>query len=264
MRIGLSGFLFEEDYRRQSVSFEQFCRIARSAGYDGVELRRTQITPDSPADEKGRMRAVLSEQGLEVVCLTARGMPSGGQERDDYLQRYLALCQEFGCGLLKAGGEPAWLGEAAARAEEFGVRLATNTHLNTPLETVAGIAEYLREIGTDKFGLLYDCMHLAIAEQDYLGGIETFCPRIGNVLIQCVRPGGEGEEAVISREGRGFVRTRIDQEPVQDWPAVFEKLKRLNYEGWITVIENGWPADQREEVAYVTARYVREVWEKVE
>ena len=39
MLLSLSGFLFEDDYQSQSLSFDQFCRVARSAGYGGIELR---------------------------------------------------------------------------------------------------------------------------------------------------------------------------------------------------------------------------------
>ena len=43
VHLALSGFLFEDDYWRPSLSFSQFCALTRSARCAGVELRRTQV-----------------------------------------------------------------------------------------------------------------------------------------------------------------------------------------------------------------------------
>ena len=42
MLLSLSGFLFE-DGTSQSIKFEPFCKLASNAGYNGVELRNSQI-----------------------------------------------------------------------------------------------------------------------------------------------------------------------------------------------------------------------------
>ena len=86
MLLSLSGFLFEDVYRTQSVSFEQFCDIARSAGYQGVELRRTQVTPQTPPDERRRLLEIVKSAGLTVTCLTARGIPDSGIDREQFLE----------------------------------------------------------------------------------------------------------------------------------------------------------------------------------
>lgn len=72
MKLALSGFLFEDGYASQSIGFDQFCVLARSAGYDGVELRDTQIKPDSTAPEKREVMRLIRREGLTVTCLTAR------------------------------------------------------------------------------------------------------------------------------------------------------------------------------------------------
>jgi len=47
MKLSLSGFLFEDDYATQSLSFADFAALARDAGYSGVELRNTQVNQDA-------------------------------------------------------------------------------------------------------------------------------------------------------------------------------------------------------------------------
>ncbi len=103
-------------------------------------------------------------------------------------------------------------------------------------------------------------MHLAIAGEDYPGAIDTFYPRICNVLVQCVCPAREGETPFIIHAGKEYVKARIDENTFQDWPVVFGKLKRLGYDGWITVIENTWPQDQRKKVAIKWASYLNDLW----
>ncbi len=261
MRLSLSGFLFEDDYRTQSLSFADFAALARRAGYSGVELRGTQVSLETSVDVVARYRAILDDHGLCVTCMTPRGLPMEFEERDEMFLRYLDLAERMNCQLLKVSGESGWLRKAACKAAARGIVLATNVHVNSPAETVAGAKTLLEAVDHSNFGLLYDPMHLAIAGEDYLGAIETLYPHIRGVLVQCVRPALDGEEPVIAHRSKGYVKTLIDDEPVQDWPAVSGRLKRLGYDGWITVIENAWPQEQREEVAIKTADYLRELWE---
>jgi len=174
MRLSLSGFLFEDEYRSQSLTFPTFCALARSAGYDGVELRRTQVDLRTPGGQRREMRTMVEDQGLYVICLTARGMPGSGTARDDFFLGYLELCEDLGCGLLKIGGEPEWLRRAAERAKEYGVALASNNHIGGVLETVEGTRCHLAAVAHPNYGLLYDALHLCIAGEDYIGCISEF------------------------------------------------------------------------------------------
>ena len=100
MHLSLSGFLFEDDYCSQSVALAEFCRIAASAGYEGVELRRTQIDPDGPARRRAETLRIVRDAGLTVTCLTARDLPAGGDGRDERFRRWLELCEDLRCPLL--------------------------------------------------------------------------------------------------------------------------------------------------------------------
>lgn len=260
MQLSLSGFLFEDNYTDQSVSFEEFCRIASSAGYQGVELRRSQITPDTPQAQRRQMLAIVKEHGLSVTCLTARGLPTDGPPRDSFFAGYLELCRELGCRLMKISGDSTWLRDAASRAAEAEVALAANNHIGARTETVAGAVEYLREIGHPNYGLLYDSLHLMVKGEDYLGGVDALFPYIRNVLVQCVRPAAAGESPSLTVDRRDFVKARIDDPGVQNWRTIIEKLKALRYRGQVTVIENGWPQDQRKQIAAGTAEYLIDLW----
>ena len=81
---------------------------------------------------------IVRDHGLSVLCLTTRGMPAEGPARDEFFDRYLELCVDLECTLLKTSGETEWARAAAEQAKTAGVTVASNNHINSPLETVAG------------------------------------------------------------------------------------------------------------------------------
>ena len=116
---------------------------------------------------------IVRGEGLTVTCLTARGLPAGGDERDAFLDRYLELCADLRCRLLKISSDPAWLREAVERAQAHDVVLAGNNHVGTALQTVSGTRGMLSQVGHRNYGLLYDSAHLHMAGEDYLGCIPS-------------------------------------------------------------------------------------------
>jgi len=261
MELSLSGFLFEDGYSSQSLDLPAFCALARSAGYDGVELRRTQVSPDTPTGGRRLILSAARDQGLRITCLTARGIPEGGVQRDEYLRRYLDLCGDLSCPLLKVGGEPGWMRWAVEAAAQVGVRLAANNHVGGRLESAAGALAYLEELGDGRFGLLYDCLHLRLAGESYVEVIPSLVAATCNVLVHSMRPAAPGESADLDRGGGAWVKALPDHPQAQDWGGVFARFRSLGYDGPITVIESGWPESQRESVAHHCAVVLRRLWE---
>jgi len=261
MELSLSGFLFEEEYRSQSLEFAEFCELAQRAGYDGVELRRTQVDPRASVSQRSAMRRSVGNHGLRVTCLTARGMPAGGDERDTFFASYLELCADLGCRLLKIGGEPEWLCGAAEMAGEQGVTLASNNHVGNPLETVEGTRALLAAVSHPGYGLLYDALHLNLSAQDYVGCIPELSARTENVLVHSMRKGRHGDTPDIERDGQGWVKCLPDDGGAQDWHAVLATFRRSGYDGPVTVIESGWPEAEREHVARHCAAVLRRMWD---
>jgi len=261
VQLALSGFLFEDDYQTQSVNFSRFCEVARAAGYQCVELRDTQISLETGTAERTRLLQAVLDAELAVSCLTARGLPGSGAERDEFFLRYLDLCRDMKCGLLKIESDTAWLNLAAGQAQNYGVTLARNNHINGRLETVLGTWEYLREIAHPNFGLLYDSLHLCVNGEDYLGCIPEFAAVTRNILVHSRRLAGRGEQAVMDFKGSRWSHALPDDTGAQDWPGIFRRFRQSGYDGLITVIESGWPKERREEIAFRCAEILRRLWE---
>lgn len=265
IRLSLSGFLFEDDYATQSLSPEAFCSLARVCGYAGVELRQTQISPDHSPAERREIAHLLDTHSLCLTGLTARGATSPGPSRDALLERYLELCAELGCPLLKMSGPADWLADAAERAARYGVRIGTNNHVGNITETVAGTQSLLHRIDHPCFGLLFDPMHLFINGEDPIRPLATWTPRIFNVLFQVVRPARSAEQAAISHGGRHWVKCSPDAPGSPPWTAITKALFSAGYNGWVTVIENAWPREHRvriaaDSVAFLTRSFVGCGW----
>lgn len=261
MRLALSGFLFEEAYRHQSLDIDDFCALAAEAGYEGVELRRTQV---NPADADERVDAVwqaVRHHGLTVTCLTTRGMPTEDPARRVFLCDYLELCRRLHCGLLKIGGDAAFLCSALDEAATAGVTLARNNHVGGPLETIDGTRAFLERIGDARFGLLFDAMHLHAAGQDPVDAAARLAARTVNVLIHSVRPAHAGESPTMQTAAGDWVRCRPDEAGAPDWASILARLKGAGYDGWITVIESGWPEAERRDLAVHCAERLRQWWE---
>jgi len=261
MELSLSGFLFEEAYSSQSLGFAEFCGVAQGAGYGGVELRRTQVDPQASTRQRHAMRRTVEDCGLRVTCLTTRGMPDGGPERDAFFHSYLELCADLGCGLLKTGGEPEWLCRAADGAQEKGIVLASNNHVGGPLETVQGTRAHLAAVNRPGYGLLYDPLHLRLKAQDYLGSIPELSARTENVLVHSVREAGADDTPDIERDGQRWVKCLPDDGGAQDWKAILAAFSRSGYDGLVTVIESGWPRAEREHVAHHCAAVLSRMWD---
>ena len=164
----------------------------------------------------------------------------------EFLRGYLELCRDMECPLLKVGGTPVWCRQAAEEAAAWGVSLASNNHAGGPLETVRGTREFLDAVDHPNFGLLYDCMHLRASGQDYVGCILELVESVKGILVQSRR-----------RDGDEWVRAFPDEPGVQDWRGVFTAFRQAGYSGPVTVIENNWPTEQREEVARRCAETIR-------
>ena len=251
MYYSLSGFLFEDSGSCQSVPFDEFCALAAGLGYSGVELRRTQVNIGTPKERRRELLDCVLSEGLAVTCLTTRRMPSSGVERDSFLLSYLELCSEMRCNLLKTSGEPGWMNWAARQAEPMGISIAINNHIDTVTETVAGTEQFFVETGHPNAKLLFDPRHLYHRGEDYIDAVGRFGPRIANVLVQSIRPCGEGKGA-----GK-FIRCMPDDPGAQDWRGIYRELKAIGYNGLVTVIENGWPVQERDSVARLNIEFLR-------
>jgi sugar phosphate isomerase/epimerase len=262
-KLALSGRLFERDYR-DNVPLQVFAKIASDIGYQGVELRKTQVNLETPTAEVKECARILGDHGLEVVCMTPRGYPV--LEDEALFIRYLELAAALDCRLIKmgdGGGAPERTRRCAEIAGSCGIRIGLNNHIGTEkapncTETIEGTVAYLEKMNHANFGILYDACHLFISGSDYgPKAIEKLKDKIFYVLFQYVVETGI-EDSDLSYHGRHFRSGMIGEANGPDFTAVLAGLKQIDYGGFLGVIA---PMHETEPPAQTARTYYRKLSE---
>ncbi|HQJ51750.1 MAG TPA: sugar phosphate isomerase/epimerase [Anaerolineae bacterium] len=204
-----------------------------AAGADGMELMG-----NLEAYPPGKVNACLRESGLKVLSLTPENVdlahpdPQVRSQALEYYYRLLDLAAEVGnpvvcchgaVGRIRAIGphedERRWflLGvqRIAERAGQAGLRIALevlNRYEAHLLNTAGEALAFAREVGADNVGLLLDCYHMNIEEEDLRSAIGTAGDRL--FLFHAA---DSNRQAV----GRGHT----------DWPGVLRALRDARYTG---------------------------------
>jgi len=208
-------------------------RRLAAAGADGMELMG-----NLEAHPSGKVNAILRESGLKVLSLTPENVdlahpdPQVRGQALDYYYRLLDLAAEVGNPVVCCHGavgrvraistyedERQWFAvgvqRIAERARQAGLRIALEVlnryeaHLlNTAQETVT----FVKQVGADNVGLLLDCYHMNIEEEDLPTAIATAGDR-----LYLFHAADSNRQAV----GRGHT----------DWPRVLRALREADYAG---------------------------------
>jgi len=239
MKLSLSGRIFEVDYGYCELSIEEFVALTKDVGYQGVELRRTQVSLDTPAQEVSRIGQTVEKAGLEVTCVTTRGVFLKDQENFELFKKYVRLAEALGCKLIKTGGDIPWVQRATDYAAEHEITLAGNTHIGTPFETVFATLERLRAINRENYRLIYDPANLFMAQEEY--GVETI-KKLSNyicyVTVQCPkRISLEQGEDLFQYKGFNYGQGLPGEENTPDFLSVLRGLHEIGYEGWVSIVE---------------------------
>jgi len=238
IKLGLSGRIIETADGYQMATTE-FIRFAAEIGYQCVELRpRGQVTPETTDDEVAEIRSALNETDTVCAFVTFSGPQT--EESMPALQRMCEITTRLACPSIRVGvSEVSWVRRACDLAAEHGLKLVSQTHTGTPLETVEGALETCEQVARDNFGVAYEPGNFVLAGRDYgLPALQQLGEKLFSVSLQNIKPVPEVEgKGVITYRGRGFRRCKIGDPEGVDFEEVFEALHAVGYEGYATLIE---------------------------
>lgn len=193
-----------------TTPFAEILRVAPRAGWEGIELSRQSIAPNSPnalpADE---IAALLRASGLPVVCLGVEPgwMWAEGDERARLLEAFDERCRlavSLGCRIVmspvdtgrgvapRAAKSVREVGDIAAR---HGVRLAVEFNSQAQLfNTLERARELMSAANHPACGLLLDTYHLGrsgatLAQMAAVEPREIVYVQFSDVPRDGVRPG---------------------------------------------------------------------------
>jgi D-psicose/D-tagatose/L-ribulose 3-epimerase len=244
MKFGVNTFIWSGTFDPSNFGL---LPTIKEAGFDGVEiplLRPKELQAAS-------IRKAVEANGLETNCCTAlvdghsliSDSPDIRRRTQQHLRDVAKAAAEAGakivCGPLyspvgylpgrrRTGDEWKWavegfqaVGETlAAHQVTFAIE-PLNRFETYFLNTAADAAQLAKEIGHPNIGILFDTFHANIEEKNIAAGYTTIGPYLKHVHT-C-----ENDRGI---PGSGHV----------EWKEVFQALRSLDYDGWLTIESFGF------------------------
>ena len=265
---------FGEVYPQQpappkSMTLEDFLRRAYELRVDGVSLESCFI-PSLDAPYLTHVRGLLDEYDLERVF--AWGHPDGlegGANRDAY--REMIRCFEsarlIGAKVMRVVGSSlmfrnqphgpqierltAMFREAVKVAEEYGIRMAVENHIDFTADEMLGL---LREVNSPWLGINFDTGNFLRLLDDPVKGMAKLAPYVYSTHIKDLRP----QKGVAADEWYFFSCTPVG-DGVVDNDSLVQLLSDAGYEGLLTVEIDFLHPDYNNDEDQAVARSVTEL-----
>ncbi len=276
MKIALCNEVIRE------LSFPDQCKLAKSLGYDGLELAPFTLSENPhllPLEERRQLRETATDAGIEIVglhwlLLTPKGLSINSPDTDvrgktvEVMRRLIGLCADLG-GKVLVHGSPAQrrvaadddLQEAWLRARDTFTAIASDaedagvTYCLEPLtreecnfiNTVADAVTMVEAVGSTAVKTMIDHRAACLAEQEPVADLLDRWMPTGLVRHIHVNE--------TNRRGPGQGESRF--------APVFAALKKNRYEGVVSVepfeYDPSGPA-----TAAVAIGYIRGVLEEIQ
>ncbi len=248
MNLSLSVRVAESFSNKRVIDIElpDLARIARDAGYLALCMRASMVGVHSPKERVLLVRRTLDGFGFEVSMVTGDfAVPENGSEGPGCLRNiapHLDLAETLKSDLirvcLKTEADIPFAQRAADEARERGIRLAHQSHTRSLFETVSGSLNVFRKIGRPNFGLIYEPANLALCGEDYgPDALRAFAPYLFNVYLQNHAPDPDGSKPMETWALGEVMSTQrpLDEPGGIDFARVFQGLKTIGYNGYITL-----------------------------
>ena len=248
MKLSLSTRIAESSSRkdRADMAIEALAPAARAAGFEGLSMRASQVSLETPPQRVAEVRRLIDAEGLAVSMVMGNiALAANTPDAPDMLRHigpHLDLAGRLGCKLVRVmlqhEADVAAAQRAADEAAERGISLAQQTHWGTLCETVEQSLDVVARVGRRNFGITFEPANLlACGERDLNVAVQRLAPHILNFYYQNVRLDPAGSHRFPTRL-RGVVHIRyVPLDAPSDIPAgpLIECLKRSGYDGWVTV-----------------------------
>ncbi|MBW3540892.1 MAG: sugar phosphate isomerase/epimerase [Planctomycetes bacterium] len=269
MKLSLSVRIAEAPSKTKlNVPFRELVDLAAELGYRAVCLRASAGGVQTPRAELDRMRGEVERAGLVVSMVTADfNVPlnnAAGPESLGDIGPSLDVAEAFGCDLIricmKTAADIKSACHAADRAAERGIRLAHQCHTTSLFEQVEPSVRVLEEVGRPNFGLIYEPANLMLCGEDYgERTLRRLAPWLMNVYVQnhALDPQGPVELETWCLGPRRFRHIPLWEPGGVDFAAVFDGLKAVGYDGFVTVHQAYAELMGPREAAVKSSQYLR-------
>lgn len=261
MKLSLSVRIAELQNQkdRAFMPLEQLAALAKEVGFEGLSMRASAVSVDSPPERVQEVRQLLDDLGLAVSMVTG-DVPLAANAGDvarvlrDPMP-YVRLAQALGCDLIRvmvrSDEEVELLKVACDTVAAHGVRIAHQTHFFTLLETVDESLQVVKRVDRPNFGITFEPANLLICGSEYgRRAIERLAPHLFNAYFQNMRLSADGPVRWRHRDGGPEVRAEyapIGDHSAIDVSEIVAALRDVGYDGWFSVHQPLQPGQTVEE-----------------
>jgi len=258
------GFLSKEV---PILPLEEVANIASTAGYDAICMRASQIGVQSDETAVTSAAQLLERRRLPVSMVTGDFDTvynnDNGPNALRNIEPYVQLAKQLGAPLIRVAlKKPDDIGAAQAAADiaaKSNIQLVHQCHTLSLFETVEGIVDTLKKIDRPNFGLIYEPANLELCGQSYEEAIEQLRPWLFNVYLQnqLLKEDGAVTLDTWCRGPSSFDIIPIHESGGINFAAVIRGLRRVGYEGTVTVHQSAGEGEDPLESTTKTADYLR-------
>ena len=248
MRLSLSVRIAESESRkdRAAMPIGALAPLARAVGFEGLSMRASVVSVESPAGRAAEVRRLLDALGLAVSMVTgdvplAANTPDAARilrEPSPYLDLAEALRCDLVRVMIRSDEEVELARDLCGVAEARGIRVAHQTHWKTLFESVDGALDVVRRVDRPNFGVTYEPSNLLLCGDAHgRGAIERLAPHLFNVYFQNMRvvAGGPVVWNTLTRGPVAAEYVPLDDRAGIDATEMVAALRDVGYDGWFTV-----------------------------
>ena len=248
MKMSLSVRVAESPKRKDiaAIPVDELAPQAKNAGFQGLSIRASVVSIDSPPERIAFVKNLLDSLGLNVSMVTGNlALAVNNAAATDAIRNitpHLDLAEQLGARLVRVMlHEPSDIAsarQAADEAAERGLTLCQQMHWGSLFETVNGALDVLADIDRKNFGVTYEPANLlACGDNIDPESIRRMAPHLCNVYFQNICLDATSS-ATFNTRCNGPVGIRflpIDDPGGIDLPPLVRTLKEIGYEGWFTI-----------------------------
>ena len=257
MKLSLSGRLVECS-GENLLSTGEFLDLAGLSGYDAVDLRASQLNPNTSGDDIDTIRKGLERNHLNLFEAAYRGSLAG--DASETFARFAGLVADFGGEGIRISGDAATLKQAARLAAPHGIRILYQMHTGGTFETVASAARAVADIAEPNFGVMPEPANLMMAGETFGETMfEALRGHIFGVHVQTLIMRPDAKQSLMLAGGTEIRYERVPYQKNQqtDFPTFFAALRQVGFDGFVNELEPAPAPEQVEATARSAATFLR-------
>lgn len=264
MKLSLSGRLVESG-SETVIPVGEFLDLAGRYGYDAVDLRASQLNPQTSAQELDSIRAGLEANGLELFEGAYRGKFDGSD--DEAFSAFAGVIAGLGGEGIRVGGALPVLKKAAQLAAPHGIKILYQMHTGGPFETVANAAATIAEISEPNFGIMPEPANLVMGRETFNEDMfEPLRGKIFGVHVQTLAVSSDAANALKLADGTEvrYDRVPYDENKQTDFATFFAALKKAGFDGYVNELEPRPPVEELEDTVRLAAEFLGRLIQQAE